>query len=233
MALQVINIGTVANDGTGDALREAMIKINANFEDLDLRNDEKTTASNLGEGVGIFATRDQFDLQFKSLVPGNNIALNATDSVITIDTQGGLESVIITADTNTFTNTSNVVEFDIVGGRGVETRFDNTTLTVTNTGMVELRDDTSPELGGPLNANGYNMAAVGEIDATKFVGNLEGLVNGVEIRDLAEYFVDFDLGNISQTVNNIFEFLVAATEVDFGTFQTPAQQTFDGGLFVS
>lgn len=233
MALQIINIGTVANDGTGDALREAMIKINSNFEELDLRNDEQTTVSNLGAGVGIFAGKVGYDLQFKSIVPGNNISLSTDDNVITIDTLGGLDSFVLTADTNSFTNTSSTVAFDILGGRGVETRFDDAVLTINNTGMLELLDDPTPELGGPLNANGYNMAAVGEIDATKFLGNLEGLVHGIDIRDVAEYFVDFDLGSISQTVNNIFEFLVAATEVDFGTFQTPATQNFNGGLFIN
>lgn len=34
MAKQVINYGTAANDGTGDALRNAMIKIVANFDEL-------------------------------------------------------------------------------------------------------------------------------------------------------------------------------------------------------
>ena len=32
MAVQTINIGNAANDGTGDDLREAFIKVNNNFE---------------------------------------------------------------------------------------------------------------------------------------------------------------------------------------------------------
>ena len=47
MAVTSINVGTLANDGTGDDLREAFIKVNNNFTDLDARNPEKTTASNL------------------------------------------------------------------------------------------------------------------------------------------------------------------------------------------
>ena len=57
MAVQLINIGNIANDGTGDDLREAMIKINSNFEEIDLRDDEQTTASNLKsniDDVGLF-----------------------------------------------------------------------------------------------------------------------------------------------------------------------------------
>ena len=34
MAQETINIGTVANDGTGDTIRRAGIKINANFTEL-------------------------------------------------------------------------------------------------------------------------------------------------------------------------------------------------------
>ena len=37
MAVQTINVGVLANDGTGDDLREAFIKANQNFDDLDLR----------------------------------------------------------------------------------------------------------------------------------------------------------------------------------------------------
>lgn len=69
MAVQLINIGNVANDGTGDDLREAFIKVNQNFEELDLRDDEQTTASNLGvEGEGLFLRRNVYDLEFKKLV---------------------------------------------------------------------------------------------------------------------------------------------------------------------
>ena len=43
MAIQTVNIGTIANDGTGDDLREAFVKVNNNFSELDLRAPEKTT----------------------------------------------------------------------------------------------------------------------------------------------------------------------------------------------
>jgi len=34
MAKQVIGVGTEANDGTGDALRDAFVKVNSNFDEL-------------------------------------------------------------------------------------------------------------------------------------------------------------------------------------------------------
>ena len=40
MANSIINIGTLANDGTGDDLREAFIKVNNNFSELYARSPE-------------------------------------------------------------------------------------------------------------------------------------------------------------------------------------------------
>ena len=58
MAIQTVNIGTIANDGTGDDLREAFVKVNNNFSELDLRSPETTSASNLGSGgQGVFAQK--------------------------------------------------------------------------------------------------------------------------------------------------------------------------------
>ena len=47
MAQSGINIGQLANDGTGDDLREAFIKVNNNFTELYARSPESTTAINL------------------------------------------------------------------------------------------------------------------------------------------------------------------------------------------
>ena len=41
MAIQTINIGTIANDGTGDDLREAFVKVNNNFTELDTRDPKR------------------------------------------------------------------------------------------------------------------------------------------------------------------------------------------------
>ena len=67
MAIQTINIGTVANDGTGDDLREAFVKVNANFAELSARNPEATTGVNLGaSGEGVFAQLNGAEMQFKN-----------------------------------------------------------------------------------------------------------------------------------------------------------------------
>ena len=54
MALQNINIGNIANDGTGDSLRIAFDKVNKNFLDIEARSTIQVEAENLGNGSGVF-----------------------------------------------------------------------------------------------------------------------------------------------------------------------------------
>ena len=83
-SLQTINIGTYANDGTGDDLRTAFEKVNSNFaslySDLLVNN-----AANIGTGSGIYAGRNDTVLQFKSLVAGNGVTLTSDASTVTIN----------------------------------------------------------------------------------------------------------------------------------------------------
>ena len=50
---------------------------------------EVNTASNLGAGEGVFASKVGVDLRFKSLVAGTNITLSSDGDEITIDAAGG------------------------------------------------------------------------------------------------------------------------------------------------
>lgn len=58
MAIQVINVGTVPNDGTGDGLRTAYIKCNNNFALLNSRvktSPPITAFGSIGDIVGNYA----------------------------------------------------------------------------------------------------------------------------------------------------------------------------------
>lgn len=50
---------------------------------------EVNTASNLGSGEGVFASKVGADLQFKSLVAGTGVTLTPTATTITITASGG------------------------------------------------------------------------------------------------------------------------------------------------
>lgn len=54
---------------------------------------EANTASNLGGGQGLFASKLGSDLRFKSLVAGTNVTLSADGNTITINATGGSEGL--------------------------------------------------------------------------------------------------------------------------------------------
>jgi hypothetical protein len=50
---------------------------------------ESNSASNVGNGTGIFKAKTGVDLAFKSLVAGTNVIINSTTDTLTIDAKGG------------------------------------------------------------------------------------------------------------------------------------------------
>jgi hypothetical protein len=228
MAIQLINVGQIANDGTGDDLREAFVKINQNFEELDLRDDEQTTASNLGNiGQGIFFNRVNYDLQFKKITGGDNITLSADNEKIIINASNVVTDITVTADTGSVTlDTSSSIS--IAGGDGITTSITGNTLTITNDYVSEIVEDTTPQLGGNLDAQGFNILNLGTATGS-FVGNLTGNVNGVDPAATAYYFNNIDLGNVSLNITNIIELLAATADINLGTFGSPAPFSIDLG----
>jgi len=81
MTIQTINLGSYANDGTGDDLRTAFTKVNANFA---LLQADVTGAVNLGTGAGIFADKNSTNLEFKSITSIDG-SIAVTESSETID----------------------------------------------------------------------------------------------------------------------------------------------------
>lgn len=91
MAIQQVNLGTYANDGTGDDLRTAFTKVNSNFSELD--NLTIVGGTNLGAGSPVFASvvadaGTGSKLSFRSLVAGTNIAITNNSDTITFTTTG-------------------------------------------------------------------------------------------------------------------------------------------------
>ena len=248
MAVQLINIGNVANDGTGDDLREAFIKANANFEELDLRDDEQTTASNLGDtGEGLFFRRNVYDLEFKKISAGANVTLTADDNKIVIASDSGVSDLTITADTGSVVLDDSAA-LTISGGANISTNIVDNILTVDYIGITDLVSDLTPQLGADLDAQSFNLLNVGTISSSgisgpltgnvtgnvtgdvtgNVTGDVTGLVHGIDIRPyFAENAADF--GDINPTVTNLIEFLIYNNDIDWGSIVTPNTATFDLG----
>ena len=232
MAVQLINIGNIANDGTGDDLREAFIKTNANFEELDLRDDEQTTAKNLGDtGEGLFFRRNVYDLEFKKISAGSNVTLTADDNKIVIAADSGVSDLTITADTG------NVVLDDsaaltISGGADISTAIVGGVLTVAYTGVTDLVSDTTPQLSADLDAQANNLLNVGTIATSgitgPLIGNVTGLVHGIDIRTIAGND-QADFGAINPVIENLLQYVIINTDIDWESIVTPNTGIFDLG----
>lgn len=225
--MQLINIGQIANDGTGDDLREAFIKVNANFEELDLRQPESTTAVNLGGGEGVFIGKSGDQLQFRSLTSGSNITLTTDGNVVRISATGGLQSLTVEGDSGTPLSLQDGDTLRITGSGTASTSVINGELVISK--VTELSEDTSPELSGALLANGYNISGANIIDATTFIGGLNGNVYGIDVREFGKYTQHLDLGKLDRNITNFLDYLVAVVDVDMGTFNNPATEIIDLG----
>lgn len=232
MAIQYINTGIIANDGTGDDLREAFTKINDNFEELDLRIVEETIIENTGSiGEAVFAGKTDGVNGFKRLVAGSNVTLVSTDTTITIDSSDALDQLIVVTDSGTVTvNTGQTMS--IRGGDGINTEQDGqqVLINLNTTGIVSR--DTAPTLAGNLNANNLNITGANIVTATSFNGALEGLVYGYDIRTFGDYLTGFEFGSIRNTYNNALEFIIANVDVDFGPITPYSGDTVDLGFIV-
>jgi hypothetical protein len=84
MAKQTINIGTTANDGTGDPLRTAFDKVNDNFTELYNDDAGDVNSVNAGTGISVDQTTGAVTVtnsapdQTVSLADGGDIAVSGT-----------------------------------------------------------------------------------------------------------------------------------------------------------
>lgn len=236
MAIKRINIGQVANDGTGDDLREAFVKVNDNFTELDTRVFETTTASNLGSaGEGVFKQLSGSDLQFKKLIGGSNITIDSSEFGLTINTsETGLDNFRLVADNGAIQVETDGQNVTIAGGANVTTTASGNTITIAS--QTSLVTDQAPRLGADLQADD-NDIIMGE-------GSVVGDVHGIDIRTHAgiqDYIQGLDFGNFLLQADSFLAFEVMRKDINFGApfdstdpgFAEPAHGVdLDFGTFV-
>ena len=123
MAKQTVNLGSSANDGTGDPLRTAFDKINDNFDELYLYS-TATTGNNI-------------------TITGNTIASDNTNGNITLDPNGTGRVILATASELRFTDhvDNAIAHVDADGDVKLLSTltFDGTTLATTGSVTVNSR----------------------------------------------------------------------------------------------
>ena len=236
MAIEYINTGTIANDGTGDDLREAFIKINDNFEEIDLRVIETITVENSGSlGQGIYSGRTGTVDNFKRLVAGNNVTLASGDNTITINSADSLSQLVAISDSGTVT-VQDGQTITVSGGESISTRVNGQQIIIDLNSTNVVERDTAPTLGANLDASNNNITNVNILQANTVQGqggiaaNLEGLVYGFDVREFGPYLSGFDFGTIRNTYDNALEFILANVDLDFGTITPDTGDTVDLGF---
>lgn len=246
MAITLVNLGNSANDGTGDDLREAFVKVNNNFTEIS--NQLGFTGENLGSaGAEVFSKLEDYVLKFRRLSAGNNIQLQQFDNSIQISAQVPESVFSLVTDSGTVI-TGGGVTTRIVGGQGTSTSGNENTKTITINSSVE--EDTNPVLGASLNGNNFSITNVSNFSAssvnstniyasTKVQADiLQGdnlvvnTVNGENLTEQLYSLFDFDQGDISYTVVNQLEAVVRSIGIDMGSFVAPSAQVIDLGSIV-
>jgi len=152
MARQILNVGTTANDGTGDTLREAMIKANENFTELYA---SPLLASGISvSGNEITATRSNDDLILQAAGTGSVVAgalsfkgtsISSTDSTIVninegLVVDGTLTATSFSGDGSAITGLSatGLGDLSVVGSTIIAPSNADITLSPAGTGSIVL-----------------------------------------------------------------------------------------------
>ena len=176
MALQSINIGTAANDGTGDNLRVGGDKINDNFSEIYTAFGDGSTLSSLAvtamnsatanELVTVGATTTELDAEANLTFDGSTLAVTGN---ITVPNDGDIGSVgatdaiqISSAGIVTFKDDILLKNDGTIGSAGTAAA-----MTIDSDGIVAFGDDIKIKDGGTIGTatddDAITIAAAGAV----------------------------------------------------------------------
>jgi hypothetical protein len=239
MTITNINIGTIANDGTGDDLREAFIKVNNNFAELNARDPESTTVTNrltdTSTVKGLFYQKQGVDLQFKVLEAGTNVNFTNTDENKIVVNATGILSLNLTGDTGPVVNISSGNTVEYRGAGATNTRMLTNPPSGFPTLEIEslLANEANPTLSGTLTAAGNDITGVDVLQAA----NVQSLVYNIDVRT-RNSFIGFDMGTITLdnavppaiTFQNALDYFFYLNPIDMGTIGSPLLDNLDQGV---
>ena len=248
MAQLILNVGTNANDGTGDTLRDAMIKVNTNFTEVyGSPGVDGTTISVTGNEIRAVRTND--DLVFEPAgagsvvfpaitIQGNNILGTRSNEDINLVPAGtgnvvfGAIQIEGTTLSSTDSSTININEGLIVDG-SMTVSGSTTFLGAINAGSgstignLTLANGSITDSSGAISFGNENLSTTGTMTAAtgSTIGNLT-LANG-SITD-SSGAISFGNENITTTGT-----ITAATGSVFGTITVANGSITDSGGSIS
>ena len=213
MTQQIINLGTSANDGTGDNLRSAMDKTNDNFTELYGANSVSSNLAFSGQTISSYNTNGDIILgpngtgtirtAQDTIADTNNLRYignaNIRHKGIYVGSAGiisdgplGLPDFANTTVRDATITTPADGQLVLTDGN-VQVYYSNSWSTISGAtgGINNVVDDTSPQLGGNLDLNSKNIDGTGSINITGAVtasANVTGaylIGNGSQLTDVS------------------------------------------------
>ena len=224
MAKNVINRGSVANDGTGDNLRAGAEKVNANFSEIYTAIGDGTTISGIVKFADDSSTVTSISANGETLrvLGGNGITttLSSKDLTLAVDT-----AVELTASGST-THTNKTIN----GPDNTITNIGNSSLSNSSLTVSDGSNTSPVSLGGTLTFAG----TTNEVDVVENAGTVTlGLPNDVTIGNnltvtgnLAVQGTTTAVNSTTIEITNSFTF-EGATSDDFETTLTVIDPTAD------
>ncbi len=210
MNITLIDIGSIANDGTGDDLRTAFQKVNENFVELETSIDASTVAANVGGGVGIFKQKVENTLQFKSLDSDDKLALTLDGDKIVISTDFAGKDLEVGSLTATGSVEANTMTASMFSGSF-------------NGNLMGRVFPSQPD---------YIIGAgniVGVQPNAGLPNYMPARVDGVSIQDLNRTINTFDFGTLDNQYTSAFQYLLSYVGLDLGTIISPTDLSIDAG----
>jgi hypothetical protein len=218
MTITLVDLGSAANDGTGDDLRTAFEKVNANTEYL--FGVAEQTGQNLGSaGSEVFKVLESNVFYFRKLVAGTNVSLNETENTIEINNTMPASRFIVSGNSGT-----------VIAGDGINltlTGTEATRITAAENGKIitfdsRLERETTPKLGAALLAQDNDISDVGQLGVREiFVQNItpQNIKNVPYEPRLGRYIAGLDFGELEEPVRSALDYVIRSVGVDFGTIE--------------
>ena len=200
MAIQNINIGAYANDGTGDNLRSAFNKINENFHALDLVvATEESNIGAVGQPIFKLETPDNINsfgqkLLFRKIAGSTNITVSTISDSITISAPDSINHLVEDIDPHLGGNlVLNNFSIQGTGNIGITGYINATSMASTFTG--NLTGNVTGNLTGNVTGDTAGLHT-GNVTGN-VTGNLTGLHTGNVVGNVTGNVVGNVTGNVT------------------------------------
>lgn len=233
----LVDVGNVANDGSGDDLREAFIKINENIIYVAGRIGTAVGGTNIGS-VGEPVLKEVVDAEFhlRKINATGNLHISTVNDVITVEFKPNsdvdfLGHNITNAGTVTATGFSGPLTGTVTG--------DVTGNVTGNAGTVTNGVYTTGTYNNPSWITGLAGSKISGNITASLTGNVTGNVTGqirtttsnayVDVSELESRINIFDYGVINPVFTDPVRYTLYAIGTDMGTFNNPSEFGIDAG----